>query len=145
MRIDVLRYTNDPTKGLLFIDGVFQCYTLEDKKRPVKIKAETCIPAGEYEIKLRTSGTHHIEYGKKFPEFHIGMLHLQDVPGFQYILIHIGNSIKDTEGCILVGNKPQGDNIIDSTLAYVKLYQKVAPALKKGERVTIKITEWPSM
>lgn len=143
MKLELFRYKHEPSsQGVIAIDGKFECYTLEDQRRPVKIKKETCIPVGEYEIKLRTEGTHHAEYSKKFPEFHIGMLHLQDVPNFQYILIHIGNTIVDTEGCILTGTTPGENKISESTKAYISLYKKVATALKKGERVTIKITEW---
>lgn len=145
MKIEVLRFSDNSraTGGLMFIDGAFQCFTLEDEKRQVKVKEETCIPVGEYEIKLRTEGTHHEKYRVKYPDFHIGMLHLQNVPNFQYILIHIGNSEKDSAGCLLVGNQiTKALTLVDSTGAYIDMYKKVAPALKRGERVTIKITEW---
>jgi hypothetical protein len=108
--------------------------------------AETRIPEGEYEIKLRTEGSHHPKYLSKFPQDHIGMLHVTNVPKFEYILIHIGNTEKDTAGCLLVGNSADVKNVIgDSTGAYIKMYKKVAPELKKGNKVTIKyidIKEW---
>jgi hypothetical protein len=141
MKLELLRYfdSGKATAGLLFIDGKFECYTLEDEKRDVKVMAETCIPAGTYEIKLRTEGTHHIDYKKKFSN-HIGMLHLQDVPNFQYILIHIGNTDSDSAGCVLVGNQvTKVPSLVDSTGAYKELYSKVSKALSNKEKVTIEI------
>ena len=130
------------TLGLIKIGTKFECFTLEDEHRDIKVPGETCIPVGEYEIELRTVGTHHTRYLEKFPGVHIGMLHLKNVPNFKYILIHIGNTKRDTEGCILVGNQSvKSGKIVDSTTAYLELYKKVAPAIKRGERVTIKIYE----
>lgn len=129
------------TTGSITIDGHFQCYTLEDKRREVKVMHETCIPEGVRTIKLRTFGGHHEKYKLKFPGMHKGMLWLIDVPGFKDILIHIGNYIKDTSGCILVGqwvNRKTGV-LSGSTNAYIALYEKVAAALLKGEEVTILI------
>lgn len=144
MRLTVLRYSvcDNTTLGLLFIDGKFECYTLEDEPREVKVKGSTRIPSGTYEIKLRTEGGHHQRYSQKFPEFHKGMLHVQDVPNFTWILIHIGNTDDDTEGCLLVGdsavsNKDDKGRINSSTIAYKRMYQKVAEALERGEQVDI--------
>lgn len=143
MRLEVHRFSYTPkyTLGLFYIDDKFECFTLEDTFREVKIPKETCIPYGTFEVKLRTEGTHNEEYAKKFPDIHKGMLHLQDVPNFQYILIHIGNSNADSEGCILVGNQSvKSGSLVDSTNAYKELYKKIAPVLIKGEKVTIKIS-----
>ena len=68
---------------------------------------ETCIPEGEYEIKLRTVGGFNERYTKKYPTMHRGMLWLQDVPGFEYILIHQGNTDEHTSGCLIVGDTQQ--------------------------------------
>jgi hypothetical protein len=142
MKLVVVRYLDDSnsTLGLLYVDGKFECYTLEDEKRDKKVMAETRIPEGDYNIKLRTEGGHHDKYTKQFPE-HIGMLHVTNVPGFEWILIHIGNTEKDTAGCLLVGEDPNGMTIASSTNAYKKLYNKVAPVLKQGEKVTIKYVD----
>jgi hypothetical protein len=147
MELVVLRYRDDTTatSGLLFIDGKFECYTLEDEYRATKLAAETRIPEGTYELKLRLEGTHHVDYLKKFPKEHIGMLYVTNVPGFEYILIHIGNTEKDTAGCLLVGTNPAGMTLTESTPAYLKMYKQVAPAIKSGKKVTIKyvdIKEW---
>lgn len=144
MRLTVLRYSEngDSTLGLLFINGKFECYTLEDEHREIKIKSETRIPSGTYQIKLRKEGGHHSRYSNKFPSIHKGMLHIQDVPGFTHILIHIGNKDDDTAGCTLVGdtsinNLTRAGAIQESTIAYERMYYKVSQAILKGEDVYI--------
>ena len=81
----------------------YLCFTLEDEARENKIPGETRIPAGKYEIKLRTEGGHDARYSTRFRGMHKGMLELQDVPEFKYILIHCGNTEEDTAGCLLLG------------------------------------------
>jgi len=146
MKLDVVRFQfgKDATNSLLFVDGVFECYGLEDEYRDVKVMHETCIPEGEYEIKFRTVGGFHTKYAAKYGAMHKGMLWLQDVPGFEYILIHSGNTDEHTSGCYIVGESQQDldkgkDGFVGSSGdAYKKLYPKVANALEKGEKVTIK-------
>ena len=144
MQLSVLRYSEngESTLGLLFIDGKFECYTLEDEHRDIKVKAETRIQSGTYQVKLRTIGTHHQRYSKKFPDIHKGMLHVQDVPEFTNILIHIGNNDDNTAGCLLVGdssinNLTRAGQINNSTYAYKRMYAKVAKVLARGEDVYI--------
>lgn len=146
MIVRLRRFTDsgESTLGLLFIDEEFVCFTLEDEKRNIKLKGETRIDEGEYEIKFRKEGGHHVDYGKKFSDIHKGMLELQNVPKFQFILIHIGNTDKDTDGCILVGNAINNNKIAkgmlsSSTDAYKRIYPKIATALEAGEKVVIKI------
>ncbi len=143
MKLTVLRFrdTGEETFGVLFIDGAFECFTLEDQKRTTKVKGDTRIDEGEYVIQLATTGGHHTRYLKDFPKDHIGMLLLQNVPNFQGILIHIGNTEKDTEGCLLVGTDIQGRTVTGSTNAYLAMYRKVAPVIKRGEKVTIKYVD----
>ena len=146
MKLDVIRFQfgADATNSLLFIDGEFECYGLEDEYREVKVMHETCIPEGEYEIKFRTVGGFHTKYAAKYGAMHKGMLELQNVPGFQFILIHSGNTNEHTSGCYIVGESQQDldkgkDGFVGSSGdAYKKLYPKVANALEKGEKVTIK-------
>ena len=146
MKLDVIRFQfgKDATNSLLFIDSEFECYGLEDEYREVKVMHETCIPEGEYEIKFRTVGGFHTKYAAKYGSFHKGMLWLQDVPGFEYILIHSGNTDEHTSGCYIVGESQQDldrskDGFVGSSGdAYKKLYSKVASALEKGQKVTIK-------
>ena len=148
MKLQVIRHQmgKDATNGLLFIDGLFECYTVEDQYQAVKVMHETCIPEGKYEIKLRTVGGFNGRYAKRYKNSHYGMLHLQDVPNFTYILIHAGNSSDDSSGCILT-TTTQTD--LDSAkagfggqsqLAYKRMYDKVAKVLLQGKKVEIEIT-----
>ena len=151
MKLDVVRtqFGSDASNGMLFIDGVFECYTLEDEVRDVKVMHETAIPLGEYEIKYRTVGgwftREKARYDKKFGAgWFKGMLELQDVPNFTYVLIHSGNTDESTSACLLLGNTQQDldmgkDGFIGSSrLAYESFYPKVRDGLDAGEKVTIK-------
>ena len=134
------------TVGILSIDGIPVALTLEDEHRNVKLAKETRIWAGSYKLQLRTVGGHHGKYAKMFPQIHKGMLELQQVPQFQYILIHIGNTDIDTDGCILVGEKlyiaPSGKmSIENSTLAYQKVYKLIIDELVAGKEVWITIKD----
>jgi len=140
----------EETAGVLDIDGKFECFTLEDEFRTRKVMHETRIPAGLYEIKLRTMGRIHEKYDIRFQEFHEGVLHLQDVPGFTTIYIHCGNTDSHTSGCILVGNRAhrrttnKGDSeitILHSTAAYTQLYKKCLEAFHRDEEVSIRIID----
>ena len=148
MKLDVIRtqFGEDATNGILLIDGVFESFCLEDQVRDgQKQMGETAIPLGEYEIKFRTVGGYDAKYQKKFgTTWHKGMLELQDVPNFKYILIHTGNTDEHTAGCLLVGETQQDldrgkDGFVGgSGDAYKKMYPKVRDALLNGKKVTIK-------
>ena len=148
MKLQVVRtqFGKDATNGLLFIDGVFECYTLEDQYQAVKVMHETCIPEGTYDIKFRKTGGFHAKYSARYKNAHYGMLHLQDVPGFTYILIHTGNTDEHTSGCLIVGETQQDLDIADdgfigsSAVAYKKMYSKVANQLLQGKKVSIEYT-----
>lgn len=146
MELKLLRYSSDAdsTGGLLYMDGKFFCYTCEDEKREIKIKGETRIPDGIYKIKLRDAGGMTKRYAARY-SFHRGMLHLQDVPGFDWIYIHVGNNDDHTEGCLLVGygaNRVDDENqVMSSRLAYSDLYKMIVAAMDAGEEVSIEIKE----
>ena len=148
MKLTVVRtqFGTDATNGLLFIDGIFECYTLEDQYQAVKVMHETCIPEGTYDINFRKTGGFHAKYSERYKNAHYGMLHIQDVPNFTYILIHTGNSDEHTSGCLIVGETQQDldiskDGFIgSSTVAYKKMYAKVAGQLLQGKPVTIEYT-----
>ena len=148
MKLQVVRtqFGTDATNGLLFVNGLFECYTLEDQYQAVKVMHETCIPEGTYDIKFRTVGRFHEKYKKRYGNEHYGMLHLQDVPNFTYILIHAGNTDESTSGCLIVGETQQDLDLSDdgfighSGVAYSKLYKKVAKELLLGKSVTIEYT-----
>lgn len=149
MQLEVLRFSSqkDSTNGLLFdITGGkrrFLCYTLEDEHRDDKVMGETRVPAGTYRITLRKTGGFHGRYLKKYGEMHKGMLWVRDVPNFEYILIHTGNTDEHTAGCLLVGDSQQanfGDSdgfVGSSTQAYKRIYPMVAEVLEGGGDVTI--------
>ncbi len=148
MKLEVLRISSqeDSTSGVLFdvTNGrKFLCYTLEDEKRDDKVSGETRIPSGSYRVTLRTEGGFHQRYAHRFQDIHKGMLWVRDVPGFEYILIHCGNTDEHTSGCLLVGesqesNTKKSDGFIGrSTQAYFDLYPSVAKAIEAGEEVTI--------
>ena len=151
MRLEVLRFSSgeDSTSGLLFdvtnrdIKS-FLAYTLEDEYRYNKVLGETRIPDGIYEIGFRKEGGFHSKYQKRFADIHKGMLQINNVPGFDYVLIHCGNTDEHTAGCLLVGdtqvnNLVQKDGFIgQSTQAYKRIYPCIAKALEQKESVTIR-------
>ena len=149
MEITLQRYSSnhESTTGLLLIDCDFKCYTLEDEYRTRKVKGETRIPAGRYRITLRDEVGFHHRYLTKFgSEFHTGMLWIRDVPNLEYILLHIGNDDQDTEGCILIGNTINNNQIGkgflgDSTSAYRQVYPIIRDALIAGEEVWINVLD----
>jgi len=136
MEIYVKRTWNTPdsTLGILTIlDNPFTCYVLEDGKREVKIPGQTRIPAGRYEILLRMEGTKFEHYKEDYGT--VGMIWLQNVPGFEYIYQHIGNYIEDTLGCQLLGYKRgpmrgQDYTIGDSHDCYLDYHKIISKALK---------------
>ena len=149
MKLNVIRHQfgKDATNGMLFIDGVFECYTLEDEVRDVKVMSETAIPLGTYKIKFRNIGGFDTKYKARYgTTFHKGMLELQDVPNFKYILIHTGNTDEHTAGCLLLGETQQDLDMNESGFighsgtAYKKMYTKVAGQLLQGKKVTINYT-----
>ena len=158
MKLEVIRFSSgtDSTNGVLLevieqgndIDGLWQqkkflAYTLEDEQRDTKVLGETRIPNGVYKLGLRKVGGYHARYTKRFPHIHIGMLHVLDVRGFEYILIHCGNTDEHTAGCLLVGDSQENNQITKdgfigkSTQAYKRIYPRIAEVLECGEEVTI--------
>lgn len=153
MQLEVVRFSSqaDSTSGLLFentdMGKKFLCYTLEDERRALKVRGETRIPAGVYNIGLRREGGFHGKYSKRFAGIHKGMLHILDVPNFEYVLIHTGNTDEHTAGCLLVGDSQENNVVIKdgfvgkSTNAYKRIYPRIAEALERGKEVTIKYTD----
>ena len=160
MELEVIRISSgtDSTSGILLeLDRLapnphgegFRCkrkflaYTLEDEQRNEKVYGETRIPNGTYELDLRKTGGYHQKYSKRFSDIHIGMLHVTNVPGFEYILIHCGNTDEHTAGCLLVGDSQENNQITKdgfigkSTQAYKRIYPRIAKAIDCGEKVTI--------
>jgi hypothetical protein len=122
-------FTDNSTIGELSVDGAFECFTLEDVVRDEKIKGETAIPAGTYEVAVTFSN----KFQKLLPL-------LLNVPNFEGVRIHSGNKPEDTEGCILVGQTKAEDFVGGSRAAFAPLFQKIQDAVKT-EKVFIEITE----
>ncbi len=133
--VDRFHSDDDATLSLVKVDGRFVCFGLEDEYRADKMAGETRIPAGVYRVGLRTTGGFHARYSERFP-WHAGMLHVLDVPGFEFILIHIGNTDEDTAGCLLVGFGASGERsdlrVVTSRRAYEDLYRRVVGAAADG-------------
>lgn len=124
------------TEGKIFVNGTFECYSLEDTDRQLenggeKIYGKTAIPRGIYDM--------DITYSNRFKQ---DMPLILDVPQFNGIRIHKGNTSLDTDGCILVGvsNEKKDDNFIGkSKIAYDILFLKLVEAKERGEKLTIEI------
>ena len=119
--------TEKSTIGELSINGSFECYTLEDAERISKVYGRTAIPKGQYEV--------IINYSNRFKQY---MPLLLNVPDYEGVRIHSGNSSKDTLGCVLVGQKKGVDVIGASRLAYKALFDKMK-AVEKKEKIFITI------
>ena len=156
MKLEVLRISSesDSSSGLVFdvTNGrKFLCYSLEDEYRSEKVMHETRVPAGTYKILLRKEGGFHGRYTKKYGDFHKGMLHVQDVPGFEWILIHTGNTDEHTSGCLIVGDSQENNQLLKngfigkSVQAYKRIYTPIAEALENGEEVTITYVDYDTV
>lgn len=132
----------ESTLSHLYINGIFQCYLLEDKIREVKIASETAIPKGIFSLKLNTYGAKNADYKKAFGKLHEGMIEIMGLPNFCFVYIHTGNTIKETAGCPLCGFGFQfvdgNYQVSQSISAYKMIYPKLV-ALAKAETNTITI------
>lgn len=154
MKLEVKRtYRGDKyTIGHLYIDNKYFCDTLEDPDRglisdmplseinKIKVKGDTCIPYGEYVVSLNVRSPKYSNFAK-YPYARICsgyMPRVVGVKGFEGILIHPGNSQKDTEGCLLVGRNTVKGRVMNSQETWKNLYNKLKEA--NGE-ITIKYTK----
>jgi hypothetical protein len=126
-------YGTNYTIGKLYNGEEYLCFVLEDKVREVdgkpvsewKVANETAIPKGTYKVIV----DHSNHFGKDLP-------HILNVPGYEGVRIHTGNTDKDTEGCLLVGSAwPGGDMITGSRDAFAKVF----PLIQAAKEVTITI------
>lgn len=139
------------TIGRLYVDGVYECNTLEDRDRglykqdsldqikSLKVYGETAIPRGIYRVLMNVVSAKYAAVawfkklcGGKMPR-------LPEVPGFDGILIHTGNTALDTNGCILVGKNTKVGQLTESRATFQKLYKKMKAANDRGEVITIEI------
>lgn len=132
LRIERFELTADSTIGRLYVDGAFECYTLEDTVRSDpnpetpqnegKVYGRTAIPAGRYRVSVTYS-----------PRFKARLPLIENVPGYVGVRIHAGNTAADTEGCILVGSQYARNFIGKSRLALVALQTKIDAAAARLE------------
>ena len=140
------------TIGKLYVDSMFFSNTLEDKDRDLansmsleeikkkKKAGETAIPTGTYKVRMDIVSPKYSKSswyvkncnGARMPR-------LKDVPGYDGVLIHAGNTAKDTEGCILVGKNDVKGMVTKSKDYFLKLYNIMYTAYKKGENIEITI------
>lgn len=114
-----LHKTNNSTIGELSIDGKFQCYVIEDIERVEKVKGKTAIPKGTYQVVITMSN----RFKKNLPL-------LLNVPNFEGVRIHSGNTALDTEGCLILGKTRAIDFVGNSKLAMSEFMSKLESALK---------------
>jgi hypothetical protein len=129
MELQVKRtdFSEESTIGELWVNGGFECYTLEDKVRPVKIAGKTAIPSGRYEVIINFSQ----RFQKQLPL-------LLNVPNFEGVRIHPGNTAANTEGCILVGETKTENFVGESRWAFNRLFEKLKAA-SETEKIFMEI------
>jgi hypothetical protein len=142
MRLELVRLykKKEYTIGKLYIDGVYFCDTLEDPVRDLpieeKIGGHTAIPEGTYRIVLHTISPKYSQ--KKAYDWCGGRLpRLLNVPYFDGILIHSGNTNKDTAGCILVGENKEKGKVLNSMATLKRLYKKMKEKEDEGISIII--------
>lgn len=147
------KYRKDKyTIGKLYVDGVYFCDTLEDPDRgldssmplssilKIKIKGDTAIPYGKYTVSLSIVSPKYSNFSK-YPYAKIAngkMPRIMGIKGFDGVLIHAGNSQKDTMGCLLVGENKVKGQVINSQATWTKLYKKLQTA---KDTITIEYTK----
>ena len=153
MRIRVeRRWKKDTyTIGVLFVDGVRFCETLEDKDRGLKqtdslsyiksrkIYQETAIPTGVYEIAMDITSPKYSasSWYKKLCQGKVPRL--VNVPGWEGVLRHTGNNALQTAGCLLTGRNTKVGQLTESRATFEKLYKKMKAAYDRGEKISIEI------
>ena len=142
---------NGYTIGHLYVNGIYFSDTLEDVDRGLvstmsidilkkkKLAHITAIPTGRYEVTIGVISP-KLSKSKFYKQFGGGRVpRLLNVPAFDGILIHCGNTAKDTDGCILIGKNTKVGMVLDSKITYSKLYPILEAASKHKERIFIKI------
>jgi hypothetical protein len=126
-------FTERSTIGMLSVNGKTECFTLEDRVHDgPKVAGRTAIPLGTYNVIVNESQ----RFKRLLPL-------LLEVPGFEGVRIHCGNTDADTEGCILVGKRRGNDMIFESRAAFDHLFPQIAEARERNEPVSISIVGEP--
>jgi len=129
-----------PTKTAFF------SYTLEDEFRSTKVRGETRIPAGKYELKIRPEVTPLTQKYRDRYNWFKNHIEVTNVPNFQGVYIHIGNTDQDTDGCILLGDNADNNILSDgaisnSTQAFRRFYSEVYDHLEQGGKAFITVRD----
>jgi len=139
------------TIGRLYVDGVLFCNTLEDRDRGLKqtdnpliikqrkVYGETAIPAGTYAVSMNTTSPKYAAVAWYWQLCRGKMPRLQNVPGFEGILVHPGNDPTQTLGCLLVGKNTKVGQLTESKNTFKALYKEMKRAYDAGEEITITI------
>ncbi len=153
MKIKVERRWPKPTYtiGRLYIDGLYYCNTLEDRDRGLvqtqskdyikahKVYGETAIPKGTYGVALNVTSPKYAAVSWYWQLCRGKMPRLLNVPGFEGILVHPGNTALDTLGCILVGKNTKVGQLTESKATFKAIYKILKAAADRGEEITIEI------
>ena len=148
--VEEIGTTPNSTASQMFVNGKPFCFVLEDGFREVKVKGITRIPAGRYKIVGRKREKFYEKYKRDFG--HEFSIEIENVPDFSDVLIHIGNTIEDTRGCLLVNRLigfisttggAQTYCGVDSTSVYKVLYTLVESAFEAGQEVWLEISRRP--
>lgn len=153
MNLKLVRKWKKPeyTVGQLYVDGKFFSNTIEDTDRGLKQSMSldeikklkkagiTCIPSGTYQISIDVVSPKYAKKPSMVAFNNAKMPRLLSVPGYEGVLIHPGNSAKDTEGCILPGKNDKVGWVSNSTAYFKDLYNKMKNARSRGESITIMI------
>lgn len=151
LRLKRIAKQNGYTIGKLYIDGKYFSDTLEDVDRGLdssmpldvlkrkKLAHITAIPTGRYEITMNVISP-RLSKSKFYKQFGNGRVpRLLNVPAFDGILIHCGNTAKDTDGCILLGRNLQVGMVLESKPTYTNCWPLLEAASKNKEKIFIKI------
>lgn len=145
-------FTDKSTVGSLSIDGVFECFTIEDVVRAtgIKVPGKTAIPYGVYQVEITDSP----KFGREMPLiFNVLMpdgrklvVSSDGLVRFEGVRAHWGNTADDSEGCVIVGRTYSAkfpDFVGESRAAFAELFEKLKAARDRRERITLSIEKGP--
>lgn len=153
LRLERIALRSEYTIGKLYVDGEYVCDTIEDTVRDldrdgrfangeVKIPGKTAIPYGRYEITMKVKSPKYSNFSKySWAKKYDGYLpRLLNVPHFDGVLIHVGNSALDSEACVLVGENKVVGKVINSVNTFRRLMDDYfVPAKKRNEKIFIEV------
>lgn len=140
------------TIGRLYNGKEWICDTIEDTDRgltnglsekeiaKIKVKDKTAIPTGRYKITLDVVSPKYSKSAYYRQQCCGGRVpRLLNVKGFDGVLIHKGNTAKDSSGCIIVGRNTRVGMVLESQTYFEKLYKILREAKLRGELIFITI------